>query len=167
MGPGNHTFREELRGEGRGTFMTRATAYPLSLHPCFSPEAKPYAATRTLALSDLKVKMLEKGALEATGRSEATPKVVGIVGYDDPAAPGHNDDDSQTAVVKPSADGTFVLRLPPPLAEHPAYASQLRLSFYHEDGEASRRAADYRRDGDDPSALIAQALQQPRNRRRG
>jgi hypothetical protein len=167
MGPGNHTYREELRGEGKGTFMTRATAFPLSLHPCLNPKAKPFATERKMEVSGLTVKKLESGALEIQGKLNATPKIVGIVGFDDPAAPGHNDDDSMTAVVKPKADGTFTLRLPPPVVPNAEYGYQLRIAFYHEDGEATRRSAGYTRTGGDPSSGIAEELQKPRSRRRG
>ncbi|RYG25210.1 hypothetical protein EON82_07985 [bacterium] len=168
MGPGNHTFMEQLRGEGRGTFMTMATAFPLSLHPCFVP-GKPAAAPdgRTLSIADLKVDKVDRGALEITGRITATPAVVGIVGYDDPDS--RNDDDSHTAVVKPRADGSFSLRLPPPVPGRGSGQYSLRLSFYHADGEPTRRAASFRRETDmsAPLASITEQLQQPRTRRRG
>lgn len=165
MGPGNHTYREELRGEGKGTFMTKATAFPLSLHPCFNPQAKPRAETRSMTLTDLSVKTVEGGALEIRGKLDASPKIVGIVGYDDPDS--SNDDDSQTAVAKPSADGTFTLRLPPPVAGRGSGAYALRVAFYHEDGEATRRSAAFSRNGADPAPGILEELQKPRTRRRG
>ena len=34
MGAGNHTYGQEQRGEGPGTFLTAAAALPLSVHPC-------------------------------------------------------------------------------------------------------------------------------------
>ena len=36
MGSGNRTFGDEIRGEGRGTFLSRAHALRLASHPQFS-----------------------------------------------------------------------------------------------------------------------------------
>jgi len=158
MGPGNHTFAEELRGEGRGSFLTAASAFPLSLHPCFVT-AKPVPPSRTFALNGLKVKGIKDGALEISGRLDATPPIVGVVGYDDPDS--RNDDDSQTAVVRPDAKGHFVLRLPPPVKGRGDGAFSLRLAFYHSDGEPSLRRASFRREanGTAPVAKITADLQ--------
>jgi len=36
MGSGNHTYGQDARGEGKGTFLSAASALPLSVHPLFT-----------------------------------------------------------------------------------------------------------------------------------
>src|SRR5262249_8203089 len=40
MGVGNHTYREELRGEGKGSFLTMASALRLASRPLFNGSVK-------------------------------------------------------------------------------------------------------------------------------
>jgi hypothetical protein len=167
MGPGNHFFGEERRKAGPGAFLTAAAALPLSLHPCFVPgkPAAPIDVSRTLEFPQLNVDQ-EDGSLVISGRLQAAPAVTGIVAYDDPDTP--SDDDSQTRIAKVGGDGTFYFKIPPPVPGIGGGGYNLRLAFYHRDGEPTRRSATFRRnaDGTAPLATIKEDLQKVRRGRR-
>ena len=73
MGAGNHTYGKELRGEGRGTFLTAAAALPLSVHPLFTGKSQPRQEL-TCKLVELEATP-EKGKLTLAGRLEGGPRV--------------------------------------------------------------------------------------------
>ncbi len=81
MGAGNHTYGQELRNEGRGTFLTAAAALPLSVHPLFTGQRKP-RADLTCQITELDATG-EKGKLTLEGRVAGGPPVVGLVAYCD------------------------------------------------------------------------------------
>lgn len=168
MGPGNHYFGEERRKAGPGAFLTAAAALPLSLHPCFVPgkPAAPIDGSRALEFPELNVDR-DGDSLVVSGRLQATPAVTGIVAYDDPDTP--SDDDSQTTTASVGADGTFSFKIPPPVAGIGKGGYNLRLAFYHRDGEPTRRSANYRREGGEgiPLASIRGELKKPYRGRRG
>jgi hypothetical protein len=108
MGSGNHTYGQEQRGEGKGTFLTAAAALPLSVHPLFTGRKAPPSA-----LSCRVVELIatpEKGKLLLSGRLAGGPRVVGLVAYNDPQeVPADYDATSWTSVV--DAEGRFRLTI--------------------------------------------------------
>lgn len=104
MGGGNHTYGRELRGEGRGAFLTAAAAFPLSLHPHFTGK-KTRATKMTCEVTELTGNSA-KGKLTLTGRLQGGPRVVGLVVYNDPQSkPGAYDAQGGTCLV--DAEGKF------------------------------------------------------------
>ncbi len=81
MGSGNHTYGQQLRGQGPGTFLSAASALPLSAHPLFSGKRRP-PIELTCRIVDLTA-AADKGKLTLSGRLEEGPKTVGIVAYND------------------------------------------------------------------------------------
>jgi len=61
MGSGNHTYGQDARGQGKGTFLSAASALPLSVHPLFtgkrvqSPPVSCRIAALTAAFTDGRV----------------------------------------------------------------------------------------------------------------
>lgn len=104
MGSGNHTYGQELRGEGRGTFLTGAAALPLSVHPLFTGQRR--------AREDLACQIIELDArpeahrLTLSGKLGGSTNLVGLVAYSDPqSTPGDYDASGWTSLV--DAEGNF------------------------------------------------------------
>jgi hypothetical protein len=108
MGAGNHTYGNELRGEGRGTFLSAAGAAPLAVHPLFTGKKQPRVEL-TNRLVELKPTP-EKGKLTLEGRLADGPKIASVIAYSDPQEVG-GDYDSFTGVSKVDADGRFRLTI--------------------------------------------------------
>ncbi len=104
MGSGNRTYGENLRGEGKGTFLTMGEAMRLASHPMFSGSVKGFRGKPSAELHDVKLTPNGK-SFTVTGRVTANPPVYGIVGYTDPAGGSNYDATTYTAV--PDADGRF------------------------------------------------------------
>jgi hypothetical protein len=81
MGAGNHTYGQEQRNEGRGTFLTAAAALPLSVHPLFTAKSRP-TEPMALRLHELTAGS-EKNRVKLTGRLQGGPKPIGIIAYND------------------------------------------------------------------------------------
>lgn len=109
MGTGNHTFAQERRGEGMGTFLTFADALRLASHPLFTGSDKGLqpAAASTGSFSDLQVQP-DGDAIVVTGRVQSSPPAYAVVAYTDGA--GGGDYDAITTTALPDAEGRFRLR---------------------------------------------------------
>ncbi len=108
MGAGNHTYGKELRGEGRGTFLSSAAALPLSVHPLFT--GQPKASTPlTCQITEVTAET-ESGRFTLRGQLTGGPRVIGMVAYSDPQrVPG--DYDAFTATSPVDQDGRFELSI--------------------------------------------------------
>jgi len=83
MGGGNHTFGCELRGEGKGTFLSAASAMRLSKVRAFAgniPDAKKRVQWN---MEQLEAKQITDNAFQIDGKISATPPLVGIIAYND------------------------------------------------------------------------------------
>lgn len=90
MGAGNHTYGQELRGEGPGSFLTPASALALSVHPLFTGKKLP-SVPLTCRLAKINAKA-EKGRINLTGQLVGGVKSVGLIAYADPRdTPGDYD----------------------------------------------------------------------------
>ncbi len=98
MGAGNHTYGNELRGEGRGTFLSSAAALPLSVHPLFT--GQPKASTPlTCQITEITAET-EPGRFTLRGQLTGGPRVIGVVAYSDPQeVPGDYDAFTATSPV--------------------------------------------------------------------
>lgn len=106
MGAGNHTYGQELRSEGRGTFLTAAAALPLSVHPLFTGQRLP----RAELLCEVAEMDAETGPhrLLLAGRLANGSNVVGLVVYNDPRA-FEADYDASGWASRVDVDGRFRL----------------------------------------------------------
>lgn len=117
MGAGNHMYREELRGEGPGAFLTMASAMKLAGRPLFNrlnanPAISPKLIQNELSFSTNLARADWRGrpnALRLEGRAAGTPPVYGVIAYFDSSRAGGYDTPAVTAV--PDADGRFAMEI--------------------------------------------------------
>jgi hypothetical protein len=131
MSCGNHTYGQECRGEGKGTFLSAASALPLSVHPLFTGKPKPSAAM-DCQLIDLKTRCT-KDALILRGRIEGTISVVGLVAHNDPQAIPH-DYNAVGWICPVECNGQFCIRIGELKLGH----YDLRLTVYGESGTSQQ-----------------------------
>lgn len=108
MGGGNHTYGQEQRREGRGSFLSLASAMMLSRHPLFAG-TQPAAGRKTAEcrIAELQA-AFASGKLRLDGRLEAQPSAFGIIAYnDEESIPDDYDAVSWTSPV--AKDGSFHL----------------------------------------------------------
>ena len=142
MGSGNQTFRQELRNEGRGTFLTQTHALRLAAHPVFTSKVAAGLRDRPEANWDaLRVDVAPDNTIRVRGKLSANVPAHAIVAYFDPS--GRGDYDSTTASAFPDADGRFEFRSGQLKA---GTSGELRLFSCHINGATTRRAMDYRID---------------------
>lgn len=110
MGSGNRTYGEELRGEGKGSFLTLPHALKLAAHPQFSGSVKQLTTAAAATFTDLKLESTPDG-LKVAGTVQTNLPCHAVLAYGDPA--GGGDYDSAIAAAVPRADGKFSLILPP------------------------------------------------------
>ena len=109
MGSGNRTYGNELRGEGRGSFLSLPHALKLAAHPQFSGSVKQIGTQAKAEFSAWQLKASDDG-LEVKGAVTANLPVHAVLAYADPA--GGGDYDSEIAAAVPQTDGRFTLTLP-------------------------------------------------------
>ena len=128
MGSGNRTYGDELRGDGKGSFLTLAHALRLASHPMFSGSTKGMNFPVKSTLHDLSI-TAEGKEMKVSGRVEANPPVYAVIAYFDPA--GGSDYDARTASAVPDKDGKFSLSC----SDFPAgKAGELRIVPLHVNG---------------------------------
>lgn len=82
MGGGNHTYGQEKRKEGRGSFLSAASALPLSSHPLFTGNRSNSEAACSSKLIDLQTSFQDNTFI-LSGRLTAKPPARGIAAYND------------------------------------------------------------------------------------
>jgi hypothetical protein len=140
MGSGNRTYGDELRGEGKGSFLTLAHALRLASHPQFSKSVKGMNLETSAEINELNIEAKGK-SIQVTGIVKADPPVYAVVAYFDPE--GGSDYDATTASAIPAADGSFELSSSALLH---GKAGELRLFPLHVNGSAAGQmsATDFR-----------------------
>ena len=128
MGSGNRTYGDELRNEGKGSFLTLAHALRLASHPQFSGSVKGFNLPVKAELTDLKL-TTEGKAIKVSGKMKASPPLYAVVAYFDPE--GGSDYNATTATAVPDADGNFSLSCD---ALARGKAGELRLIPLHVNG---------------------------------
>ena len=109
MGGGNHTFGRELRGEGKGAFLTYSEALRLSVVPAINGR-EPQRRDDAISLVDLTPSRVSENVVKFTGKLEAKVMPLALVFYEDRDARG-SDYDAKTWTVQPKEDGSFELDL--------------------------------------------------------
>jgi len=137
MGAGNHTYGQELRNEGRGTFLTKTSAMRLvDSRPFAGPPPRADARPRAELVS--MTAEAAGGDLVLSGRLRAEPPARGIAAYNDPESPG-GDYDAVGWTCDVEADGGFRLVV----GELRPGGYELRLLVCHSNGAASRFVYQY------------------------
>lgn len=106
MGSGNRTYGENLRGEGKGSFLTLAHGLKLASHPIFSGSVKGIDLPSNAEVSAVTLENRGK-AFTLSGTVKADPPAYAVLGYMDPD--GGGDYDATTCTAIPDAEGKFVL----------------------------------------------------------
>jgi len=137
MGGGNHTYGQEQRGEGPGSFLSAASAMLLAHSVPFAGEQPDCRSRPECRLSDLDAQF-KGGALVLSGAVVARPRAFGIAALNDWAKiPADYDAVSWTSPIDDG--GRFRLEI----GEMRPGLSQLRLKVCHASGAASDFAFDY------------------------
>ncbi|MCW1883208.1 NPCBM/NEW2 domain-containing protein [Luteolibacter flavescens] len=106
MGSGNRSYGEDLRGEGKGSFLTLAHGLKLASHPVFSGSVKGIDQPANAVLKDVSIVSHGK-AFTFSGTVTADPPPYAVLGYMDPE--GGGDYDATTCTAIPDASGKFTL----------------------------------------------------------
>jgi hypothetical protein len=106
MGAGNRTYFEDLRGEGRGSFLTFAHALRLASHPLFNGRLETRKSKPEVTARNIRIRAEDKSIVVA-GTLSGTPPLYGLVAYFDPE--GNDDYNATSATAIPAADGSFQL----------------------------------------------------------
>ena len=137
MGSGNHSYGTELRGEGKGSFLSPISALFLSRNRYFAGDLPGARDKATCELKELKADFKE-GKLLISGRLAATPAAHGIAAYDDwgnvPA-----DYDAVGWVSRLDKEGRFRFEL----TELRRGPSQMRFRIAHDSVQVSTIRVDY------------------------
>ncbi|TWU59992.1 NPCBM/NEW2 domain protein [Rubripirellula tenax] len=143
MGSGNRTYAEQLRGEGKGTFLTQTHAIRLAAHPAMVSRVPRSVDTRSsVQWNDLRVSVDANRSIVVRGSVESSIAIHGVIAYFDPE--GHGDYDATTASAVPREGGEFGLQcgdLPP------GRRGQLRLVTCHVNGSTTQRVFSYEVNG--------------------
>ena len=142
MGVGNHTYRDERRDEGKGSFLTMASAMRLAGNPWFNGSDKGWGEKPVLKKCELLLTTnvtradlaSRPGALRIEGTVEGTPPVYGVIAYFDSLRDGGYD--AATATSVPDADGRFAIEISD-LAH--CGNGEIRVEICHANGAISER----------------------------
>lgn len=137
MGSGNHTYSHEIRGEGKGTFITLAHGLRLASHPMFSGSVKGLSLPAQSVLEDLQVEP-EDTSFTVTGRLNANPPAYAMVAYLDPE--GGSDYDATTETSIPDSSGRFRFEC---RALVPGKKAQMRIVTLHVNGKTTQEGFYY------------------------
>jgi hypothetical protein len=134
MGDGNHTYGEDLRGEGSGTYLHPASAMLLARCRPFAGVLEDSDRAPDCELQDLDARF-DLGQLQLRGRLEASPPAFGVVAYNDPTAiPGDYEATGWTAAVDSNGQFNLVIGGLDP------GSYELRLQVCHTNGASTRFA---------------------------
>jgi hypothetical protein len=140
MGAGNHTYREERRGEGKGSFLAMASAMRLAARPLFNGSDKDEAnpprldqCSLTLSTNITRADLAGRhGTLRVEGTAKGSPPIYGVIAYFDSTQDGGYQAPTATSV--PDAQGRFAIEVSD-LA--PCGNGELRVELCHVNGGVS------------------------------
>ncbi|MDG2222817.1 MAG: NPCBM/NEW2 domain-containing protein, partial [Rubripirellula sp.] len=142
MGSGNRTYAQELRNEGRGTFLTLAHAFRLAALPVFNPTSPPSMSRRPdVEFEALKVFAGEDRLIQIQGRVVSDIPIHAMIAYFDPD--GGGDYDALTISSVPDAAGEFAMQSS---VLAPNTTGELRLVACHVNGATSSQGMRYQID---------------------
>ena len=106
MGAGNRSYGDQLRGEGKGSFLTLAHGLRLASHPLFSGSVKGIEVKANASPTEVTLEK-KSGGFTYTAKVVSDPPAYGVIGYMDPDDGG--DYDATTCTAVPDAEGKFTL----------------------------------------------------------
>jgi hypothetical protein len=145
MGSGNFTYAQEVRKEGKGSFLTIAHAMKLAAHPAFNGSVKQMRTKPKTKYTQLKTEPTNDGkGVRVSGQIKGDIPVHAVIAYLDPE--GNSDYNATTHVAVPDKDGRFTIDCTA-FANKPT--GRLRLVRVHANGWSQFKedlGADYTRD---------------------
>lgn len=139
MGSGNRTYAQELRNEGRGTFLTQAHAMRLAAHPVFNKRvASTLYDQPQVDWTELNIRTASDGGIQVGGNVQSSIPIHGFIAYFDPK--GGSDYDATTATAVPNATGALSLHSGP---LRPGRSAELRLVACHINGSTTMERFSY------------------------
>ena len=106
MGSGNRTYFDQVRGEGKGSFLTLASALRLASHPQFTGSIKGMNQPIKPRFTNLSCEA-KSSFFTITGKVDCPLPSYAVLAYLDPE--GRGDYDSRTVVTIPDGDGNFTI----------------------------------------------------------
>lgn len=145
MGMGNLTYRDERRGDDRGSFLTMASAMKLASRPLFNGSVK--GMTDSVHLEECHVEfstnmtraelIKRPSAIHVEGVVKGTPAIYGVIAYFDSKRNSQSSYRAPTVTAVPSADGKFAMEISDLVG---CENGELRLQFCHvNNGTSTRR----------------------------
>ncbi len=131
MGSGNRSYGEDLRGEGKGSFLTLAHGLKLASHPIFCGSVKGIDLPPNGELHGVKIENKGK-SFTFSAKVTADPAPYAVLGYMDPD--GGGDYDATTCTAIPDKDGNFTLEAN---ALEPGKSGVFRVVIMQVNGAAS------------------------------
>ncbi|MGC3972165.1 MAG: hypothetical protein QM775_33940 [Pirellulales bacterium] len=131
MGSGNRTYGEQLRGEGRGSFLVLADALRLASHPIFSGTSHDIARAPEGKIDDLKLEVRGK-LLHVSGRIKTAVAPYAVIAYNDPE--GNSDYNATSWIASLDDDNSFTCDVGEFAADTKA---ELRIIICHVNGATS------------------------------
>ena len=132
MGSGNHTYGNELRNQGLGTFLSGASALQLSTVRAFVGNLSGSRDRAVWRVENIEATHKD-GKATFTGHFMAMPPIIGIIAFNDDMNI-QGDYDAKAWVVKTGASGRFSIEI----GEFVETNYQLRLVAVHQGGQKSR-----------------------------
>jgi hypothetical protein len=155
MGGGNHTFGQELRGEGRGTFLSKVAAMRLSTIRTFAGELPGNSDPTSWTIEQLSANFKrlpgsQTKGIEVVGKVSATPRLIGIgVFNENETLGGGSSYNAQTWAVSVEKDGRFRFTMD----ELKPVPYTCRLRGIHENGVCSDITVSYSLENANDSSL--------------
>lgn len=141
MGSGNRTYFDQLRNEGKGSFITLAHALRLASHPQFSGSVKGMNLPVAAEFSEMEVSPTDL-SFALSGKVSAPVPVYAVVAYLDPE--GGGDYDSKTHAAVPDEEGKFSIDCFATWPRQVGMVGEVRLIALMANGATSRWAGSYR-----------------------
>ena len=152
MGSGNFTYAQEVRKEGKGSFLTLAHAMKLAVHPGFTGSVKQMTQRPKSRYAELTHEPINEGkGVRITGKLESDTPIHAVIAYLDPE--GGSDYNATTHVVVPDKNGRFMIDC---TAFAKKETGRVRLVRVHANGWAQFKedlGMDYTRDAQGRIAL--------------
>ena len=145
MGSGNFTYGQEVRDEGKGSFLTLSHALKLASHPSFSGSIKRMRDRPKSRYTELSIEAINEGkAARVSGRVESDIPVYAMLAYLDPE--GGSDYNATVHATVPDDQGRFTIDC----TSFTGKTGRVRLVRVHANGWARFAediGMDYQRDG--------------------